>query len=87
MHPNRFVINIQPTQSQALLQTLKQAGVAKLDWYPMIRGRLIQINGENVRAERYTDERAQRLIEREFNISHTAQAPAHNQIVQGTWAA
>ena len=83
--PNRFVINIQPTQSEAFLQTLREEGVAKLDWYPMIRGRLVQINGENVRADRYTEERAQRLIEREFNISHSAQAPAHNQIVQGTW--
>ena len=83
--PNRFVINIQPTQSQEFLQTLDEAGVAKRDWYPMFRGRLVQINGENVRAERYTDERAQRLIEREFNISHAAQAPAHNQVVQGTW--
>jgi putative ABC transport system permease protein len=83
--PNRFVINIQPTQSQEFLQTLDEAGVAKRDWYPMLRGRLVQINGENVRAERYTDERAQRLIEREFNISHAAQAPAHNQVVQGTW--
>ena len=83
--PNRFVINIQPTQSQEFLQTLDEAGVVKRDWYPMIRGRLIQINGENIRAERYTDERAKRLIEREFNISHAAQAPAHNQVVQGTW--
>ena len=83
--PNRFVINIQPTQSQDFLQTLREACIAKLDWYPMIRGRLLQINGENVRAERYTDERAQRLVEREFNLSHTAQAPAHNQVVQGTW--
>ena len=83
--PNRFVINIQPTQSQEFLQTLDEAGVIKRDWYPMIRGRLIQINGENIRAERYTDERAKRLIEREFNISHAAQAPAHNQVVQGTW--
>jgi putative ABC transport system permease protein len=83
--PNRFVINIQPTQSQDFLDTLREAGVVKMDWYPMIRGRLIQINGEDVRAERYTDERAQRLIEREFNLSHAAQAPAHNVVVQGTW--
>jgi putative ABC transport system permease protein len=83
--PNRFVINIQPTQSDAFLQTLRDEGVAKLDWYPMLRGRLIQINGENVRADRYTEDRAQRLIEREFNISHSAEAPAHNQIVQGSW--
>jgi putative ABC transport system permease protein len=83
--PDRFVINIQPTQSEAFLQTLRDQGVAKMDWYPMLRGRLIQINGENVRADRYTEDRAQRLIEREFNISHSAEAPAHNLIVQGRW--
>jgi putative ABC transport system permease protein len=83
--PDRFVINVQPEQSEDFQKTLRDAGIAQFDWYPMIRGRLIQINGENVRAERYTDERAQRLIEREFNISHAAQAPAHNQVVQGTW--
>ncbi len=83
--PNRFVINIQPTQSDAFLQTLRDEGVVNLDWYPMFRGRLIQINGEDVLADRYTEERAQRLIEREFNISHSAEAPAHNQIVQGSW--
>ena len=42
--PNRFVINIQPTQSQEFLQTLDEAGVTKRDWYPMIRGRLVAIN-------------------------------------------
>jgi putative ABC transport system permease protein len=83
--PNRFVINIQPDQSQAFLDTLHQAGVNKMDWYPMLRGRLVQINGQAVRPEDYSDDRAQRLIEREFNVSHTAQAPAHNQIVQGRW--
>jgi putative ABC transport system permease protein len=83
--PNRFVINIQPDQSQPFLDHLKDAGVSTLDWYPMIRGRLIEINGQAVRAESYTDDRAKRLIEREFNISHSAQAPAHNQIVQGKW--
>jgi putative ABC transport system permease protein len=83
--PNRFVINIQPDQSQPFLDHLKVAGVRTLDWYPMIRGRLVEINGQAVRAESYTDDRAKRLIEREFNISHSAQAPAHNQIVQGQW--
>ena len=41
--PNRFVINIQPDQSDDFLQHLKDAGVAKMDWYPMIRGRLIAV--------------------------------------------
>lgn len=83
--PNRFVINIQPSQADAFLQSLKQAKVEQLDWYPMIRGRLVAINGETVLPEQYTEERAQRLVDREFNLSHSAQPPAHNQVVQGTW--
>ena len=83
--PNRFVINIQPDQAQDFLDMLQQAGVAQKDWYPMLRARLVEVNGRAVRPADYTDERAQRLIEREFNVSHAAQAPAHNQIVQGRW--
>ena len=83
--PNRFVINIQPDQSDDFLKHLSDAGVAKMDWYPMFRGRLIAVNGQVVTPDSYTDERAQRLVDREFNISHSADAPTHNQILQGQW--
>jgi len=83
--PNRFVINIQPDQSKDFLAAMQVAGVQKMDWYPMLRGRLVEVNGQAVRPEDYSDERAKRLIEREFNVSHSAQAPAHNQILQGRW--
>ena len=83
--PNRFVINIQPSQADAFLQTLKQAEVTQLDWYPMIRGRLVAINGKTVVPEDFSEERAQRLLDREFNLSHSAVAPAHNPLVQGKW--
>ncbi len=85
--PNRFVINIQPDQGAAFQRQLQQAGVQGYDWYPMIRGRLVAINGKPVQAQDYTDERAQRLVEREFNLSHTAQPPDHNPIVAGRWTA
>jgi putative ABC transport system permease protein len=51
----------------------------------MIRGRLLAINGAEVAPGRYTDERAQRLVEREFNLSHAAQMPAHNLLTGGRW--
>jgi putative ABC transport system permease protein len=86
--PNRFVINIQPDQAEAFQRALQERGVqAGYDWYPMIRGRLLAINGKDVQAQDYTDERAQRLVEREFNLSHSAQPPAHNPIVAGRWTA
>jgi putative ABC transport system permease protein len=83
--PNRFVINIQPNQAEPFLQTLREAGVSKLDWYPMIRARLVAVNGNTVTPDSYTEERAQRLVDREFNVSFNATEPEHNTVVGGTW--
>ncbi len=83
--PDRFVINIQPEQGAAFRQTLSDAGVRNYDWYPMIRGRLVAINNRPVAPESFANERAKRLVEREFNLSHAAELPGHNRIVAGSW--
>ncbi len=83
--PNRFVINIMPDQAQDFQQVLKDQGVARYDWYPMIRGRLVQVNGRDVHPDDYTEDRAKRLVDREFNLSTAAQAPEHNPVVAGRW--
>jgi putative ABC transport system permease protein len=83
--PNRFVINVQPEQGEPFQQALRQAGVQRFDWYPMIRGRLVSVNGQPVAPESYATDRAQRLVEREFNLSNTAQKPPHNEVTQGRW--
>jgi len=83
--PDRFVINIQPDQAEAFRKTLTDAGISGFDWYPMIRGRLTTINGEAVQGKRFSEDRAQRLAEREFNLSHTGEMPEHNQLVGGRW--
>jgi putative ABC transport system permease protein len=79
------VINIQPDQTQAFREALAKAGVQRYDWYPMIRGRLVAINGQPVQAQGFEDDRAQRLVEREFNLSHAAELPAGNPVVAGRW--
>ena len=85
--PNRFVINVQPEQGPAFRAALADAGVTRYDWYPMIRGRLVAINGRAVDPDDYADERTQRLVEREFNLSHDARMPSHNQLAAGRWVA
>ena len=85
--PNRFVINIQPEQGDAFQQQLRDAGVAKFDWFPMIRGRLIAINGKSVGPDDMLDARAKRLLDREFNLSHGAALPTHNEVSAGRWTA
>jgi putative ABC transport system permease protein len=83
--PNRFVINVQPEQAEPFQAALREAGVQRFDWFPMIRGRLVAINGCEVSPQQFEADRAQRLVEREFNLSHAAQPPANNPIVAGRW--
>ena len=83
--PNRFVINLQPDQAQPFRERLAEAGVANYDWYPMIRGRLVAINGTPVKSDDFAGERAARLVEREFNLTHTAELPPKNPVVAGRW--
>jgi putative ABC transport system permease protein len=83
--PNRFVINVQPEQAEPFRAALDQAGVRGYDWYPMIRGRLVAVNGRAVRPADFVDDRAKRLVEREFNLSHASALPTHNQVSAGRW--
>jgi putative ABC transport system permease protein len=53
----------------------------------MVRGRLVAINGREVRANQFSDERAKRLVEREFNLTWSDRLPADNRIVAGYWHA
>lgn len=85
--PNRFVINILPEQADLFRQTLAKAGVEKVDWYPMMRGRLLRINGRDVSPDDYDEDRAKRLVDREFNLSYAAQPPVQNRISAGAWLA
>jgi putative ABC transport system permease protein len=83
--PNRFMINIQGDQKQNLTKTLESAGLSSPQFYPMVRGRLVDINGKEVSPNDYSDENAKRLIDREFNLSYTDQLPSGNQIISGKW--
>lgn len=83
--PNRFVINIQPDQQAELAAQLRQAGLQP-EMAPMVRGRLSAIGTRPVQASDYPeDERAQRLVEREFNLSWRADLPPGNRIEAGAW--
>jgi putative ABC transport system permease protein len=83
--PNRFAINVMPEQADAFQTYLRNAGVAQFDWYPMIRARLVAINGRSVSPDDFEEERAKRLVDREFNVSYTDTLPENNDIVAGQW--
>jgi putative ABC transport system permease protein len=83
--PNRFLINIQPDQRAAIADFFTAAGLAAPMMDPMVRGRLQAVNGRPVRPADYADERAQRLVEREFNLSWSVALPSGNTVTAGRW--
>ena len=83
--PDRFLVNIQPEQRQPLAAFLERNGLKGLQTFPMVRARLVAINGKPVGAEDFSEERAKRQIEREFNVTYLSALPADNQLTEGAW--
>lgn len=88
--PNRFVINVQPDQLKGVEKFIEREGLKKAELFPMVRARLQEVNGKKVTGADYEAEgmRAQRLAEREFNLSSTASFGEDNKLVAGKyWSA
>ena len=83
--PNRFLIGVQPEQLEPLQAFFAARQVPVPDLYPMVRARLVAVNGAPVSEADYSEERAKRLVEREFNLSYMTELPDHNRIVAGKW--
>ena len=84
--PNRFLIGVQPDQLAGGAGVLRRAQASPApELYPMVRGRLVAVNGKPVSEADYAEERARRLVEREFNLSYMDTLPAHNALAAGRW--
>ncbi|HWI15110.1 MAG TPA: FtsX-like permease family protein, partial [Burkholderiales bacterium] len=83
--PNRFVVNVQPDQVEAVSRFFRERSIAPPALYPMVRGRLTKVNGRAVSADTYQDDRARRLVDREFNLSWSDRMRSDNRIVAGRW--
>ena len=83
--PNHFVINVQPDQVDAIQKFFNQHKVIDPKLYPMVRARLVAINGRSVSTDDYTNERAKHMLTREFNLSWAEKPQADNEIIAGEW--
>jgi putative ABC transport system permease protein len=83
--PNHFMINVQPEQVDPLQALFESRGIEAPAYYPMVRGRLVSINGKAVNPEDYENPRAERLAAREFNLSFGDAPQPDNRIVDGRW--
>ncbi|KJF78439.1 sugar ABC transporter permease, partial [Raoultella planticola] len=77
--PNYFLINIAPEQVAAVKTFLAGHHVTATEFYPIVRARLTQINGQA--AESNKDE----ALNRELNLTWRSERPDHNPLVAGSW--
>ncbi|MHB1092153.1 ABC transporter permease [Thiobacillus sp.] len=83
--PNYFLINIAPTQQQAVAAYLSQHHLKASALYPMVRGRLTTKNGVPIASTLPPDARDANSLRRELNLTWTATLPANNAVLAGHW--
>ena len=83
--PNHFLVNVLPDQVDGVRALVRDATGADIPLYPMVRGRLVAVNGTPLDTSQYADTRARRLAEREFNLSYASELAKTNHVVAGAW--
>ncbi len=83
--PNYFFVNIPASEREQFAHTLEQTGARLSRMLPMLRGRLVAIDGLPMASRPIADARERRFGEREQNLSWTAELGDDNHIVAGHW--
>jgi putative ABC transport system permease protein len=84
--PNHFLINISPQAVDEVDKFWSERGHPLEQLYPMVRGRLTELNGQPVK-EAVTKEERVGALNRELNLTWMDQLPEDNGIVAGQWFA
>jgi putative ABC transport system permease protein len=83
--PNYFLLNIEPEDWNGMAELFESELGKVPDFLPLIRGRMIAINGVPVEELTLSPGQARRFVNREANMTWTAALPESNRIEAGEW--
>jgi putative ABC transport system permease protein len=83
--PNYFFVNIPPPQRAAFVSFLQAQGARTTKVLPIIRGRLIAINGRAVEPARGARGNEDNFATREQNLTWSDELGADNRVLAGHW--
>lgn len=83
--PNHFALNILPADRDAFAERLAQLSPHPAPLYPVVPGRLTQVNGEPVRQYVTEDSRGERAVRRDLSLTWSADLPDGNTLTAGQW--
>lgn len=82
---NAFALNISETEKASYLAALDAANIERSSAYPIMRGRLSEINGQPANQYTPAGEQSSNALRRELNLTWAQQLPDYNPILQGEW--
>ncbi len=80
--PSHFLFNVANSEVEQVKGLLQEEDLKTTQWYPMVRGRLVAINGVDITPERLARSGG---LSREVNFTQTDELPPSNTITQGQW--
>ncbi len=83
--PNHFLINVLPEQRAEVEAFLTERGLHPEMFSPLVRARLLEINGDTVRPSEFSDPFARRSLERAANLSWRLALQDDNRLAAGRW--
>jgi putative ABC transport system permease protein len=83
--PNNFLVNIRPDQRQDLQSFFTAHGFGSPPMYPMVRARITAIDGESAQSLKLHGDSGRGFLEREQNLTWSADLMQDNQLVAGRW--
>ncbi|OEG75323.1 ABC transporter permease [Shewanella colwelliana] len=83
--PNYFLVNIAPDEQQPLEDYFSQNSIQATDIYPVIRGRLVEVNGETLISSAQANDGVEGRvgISRELNLTWRDSLPPNNDLLEG----
>ena len=83
--PNYFVWNVFPDEWREFDAFMSANAIQTKGMYPIVRGRLVNINGINLRTRFKPGSKAEQWLDRDFNMTSAAKLPEDNHLLSGQW--
>lgn len=83
--PNHFVINIQSDEITAVQSFFSHKNIKTEGLYPMVRGRIIEINGKDVLETVPDKSQLDNALKRDLNLSWAHSLQGNNKVIDGKW--
>ncbi len=81
--PNHFLINIQPHETEGIRQVFQEFGQAAPRLAPIVRARLTEINGEDLRNRRIRGDGG--WLTRDASLTWAEELDPSNEVIEGVW--